>query len=192
MRLEFRNPQYNRHGAVDVEVNHPDLGWTHYTIPENGDAIIDLGALDGANIAPYTAPAVPIDDLRTAALGDLRDKNAAAIREFGDGESPEMMATWETKAVAADAVIAGTATDWQVTMIAAEAAGRGMTNTEMAQKIITKRAAWAFITGTLAGDYYAATAAVETATGANAITIALASFEGTITRLRTTLAGGAS
>lgn len=29
--MEYRNPRYNRWGTIDVEINHPALGWIPFT-----------------------------------------------------------------------------------------------------------------------------------------------------------------
>lgn len=34
--LNIRNPRYNAHGTVDVEYDHPDLGWIPFTADPDG------------------------------------------------------------------------------------------------------------------------------------------------------------
>lgn len=33
--VEYRNPQYNASGTIDVEINHPDFGWIWFTADPN-------------------------------------------------------------------------------------------------------------------------------------------------------------
>lgn len=62
--MEWRNPQYNAAGAIECEINHPQLGWIPFTASA-GDtgARFDVAAMlaeivaDG-NIAAYDGPSV--------------------------------------------------------------------------------------------------------------------------------------
>ena len=31
MMIDYRNPAYNQHGTIDVEINHPDYGGIYFT-----------------------------------------------------------------------------------------------------------------------------------------------------------------
>lgn len=63
--MEFRNPQWNRHGTIDVELNHPELGWIPFTASDKDPATAEVyaEALKGP-IEPL-APEV-IEQLRTS------------------------------------------------------------------------------------------------------------------------------
>ena len=44
--MEYKNPKYNANGTIDVEINHPQLGWIAYTansndVEENGRVIFN-------------------------------------------------------------------------------------------------------------------------------------------------------
>ncbi|MBO3760347.1 hypothetical protein [Ciceribacter sp. L1K22] len=54
----FRNAQYNKHGTIDVEVQHPTLGWIPSTaVPDDASPI--CVALYNAALAAGPAPYVP-------------------------------------------------------------------------------------------------------------------------------------
>ncbi len=59
--IEYKNPRYNQHGTIDVDINHPVYGWIPFTASSNdvephGRQIFD-DLKDEA--APYTPPEVP-------------------------------------------------------------------------------------------------------------------------------------
>jgi hypothetical protein len=67
--IEFRNPTYNGIGTIDVEINHPQLGWIPFTaspddVTEYGPAIY-AQAIQG-DVAPYVPPEPVIPDRVTA------------------------------------------------------------------------------------------------------------------------------
>lgn len=33
--IEYRSPEYNANGTIDVEINHPDFGWIPFTADQN-------------------------------------------------------------------------------------------------------------------------------------------------------------
>ena len=56
--MEFRNPEYNEHGTIDCEINHPDYGWIPHTIPADENPQLQAAAIE-AGPAPYTPPPAP-------------------------------------------------------------------------------------------------------------------------------------
>jgi hypothetical protein len=64
MMTEFRNPTYNQFGSIDLEINHPQLGWMPYTAssddPEEYGRALFAEASAG-EVAPYVPlpPAIP-------------------------------------------------------------------------------------------------------------------------------------
>lgn len=63
--MEYRNPRFNRHGLIDVDIEHPIHGWIPFSIdPNDTGAQFDVAALDAeirasGRIAPYIAPPPP-------------------------------------------------------------------------------------------------------------------------------------
>lgn len=59
---EYRNAAYLRNGMINVEINHPEMGWVPFTCtPDDTASLIDtvqLNALMLANgdVAPYVPP----------------------------------------------------------------------------------------------------------------------------------------
>src|SRR6478609_11877132 len=49
---EYRNPVYNMHGTIDVEINHPKMGWVPCTV-DNIDYTLMWARLMKDNVAPY-------------------------------------------------------------------------------------------------------------------------------------------
>jgi hypothetical protein len=56
--MQFRNPEYNEHGTIDCEINHPDYGWIPHTIPADENPQLQAAAIE-AGPAPYTPPPAP-------------------------------------------------------------------------------------------------------------------------------------
>lgn len=60
--VDFRNAQYNAHGTIDVELNHPVYGWIPFTAtPKDSEELgrlVYAEALKGP-VAPYTPPPPP-------------------------------------------------------------------------------------------------------------------------------------
>jgi hypothetical protein len=56
--IDYRNPRYNAHGTIDVELNHPAFGWIPFTAdpddvePHGRQIFADLKA----EAAPYEPP----------------------------------------------------------------------------------------------------------------------------------------
>lgn len=59
---EYRNAAYLRNGMINVEINHPEIGWVPFTCsPDDTDSLVDtvqLNALILANgdVAAYVPP----------------------------------------------------------------------------------------------------------------------------------------
>jgi len=67
--IEFRNPAFNAAGTIDVEINHPQLGWIPFTaspddVTEYGPAIY-AEAIQG-DVAEYVPPEPVVPDRVTA------------------------------------------------------------------------------------------------------------------------------
>ena len=63
MAKAFRNPSYNHLGSIDVEIEHPALGWVPFTaspddISEEGRELYQAVVAAG-DIAPYVPPELP-------------------------------------------------------------------------------------------------------------------------------------
>lgn len=57
--MQFRNAQYNSHGTIDCEANHPRLGWIPMTLSENDTATSGM-YFDAAKVADkYIEPQEP-------------------------------------------------------------------------------------------------------------------------------------
>ncbi len=49
---EYRNPVWNRHGTIDLEINHPKMGWVPCTV-DNIDYTLMWARLMNDTVAPY-------------------------------------------------------------------------------------------------------------------------------------------
>jgi|SRR6478735_726571 len=59
---EYRNPVWNRHGTIDVEINHPKMGWVPCTV-DNIDYTLMWARLMKDDVAPYVPDLVQLDIL---------------------------------------------------------------------------------------------------------------------------------
>lgn len=63
--MEARNPQFNAHGTIDLEIEHPQYGWIPFTAspddPEDYGRQIYAEAIAGqfGEITPYVPPPAP-------------------------------------------------------------------------------------------------------------------------------------
>lgn len=70
--MQTRNLQYNAHGTVDMEINHPTLGWIPFTASPNDteqlgkDLYAEAIAGTLGAIAAYVAPILSSADQRAA------------------------------------------------------------------------------------------------------------------------------
>lgn len=66
MELEYRNPKWvdKEHTSLNVEINHPELGWIAYTTSENDEGIgSQIWAIrDTIEIEEYQEPIVSLED----------------------------------------------------------------------------------------------------------------------------------
>ena len=69
---KFRNPKYTADGRIDVEIDHPDLGWVPFTIDPSEQPVMQQQALS-AGPAPHV-PYVPT----------LVEKRAESALPFSD------------------------------------------------------------------------------------------------------------
>ena len=69
MMTEYRNPTYNQFGGIDLEVNHPQLGWIPFTAsaddPEEYGRNL-FAAASAGDVAPYVPAPAPVPDRVTA------------------------------------------------------------------------------------------------------------------------------
>ena len=65
---EYRHPVWNRHGMIDIEINHPRLGWVPCTVNEAEYSLI-WARLMKDDVAPY------VPDLGQLALIARLDRN---------------------------------------------------------------------------------------------------------------------
>lgn len=57
--MQFRNAQYNAHGTIDCEANHPKLGWIPMTLSSNDAATADIYHEAAKVATEYVAPPDP-------------------------------------------------------------------------------------------------------------------------------------
>lgn len=91
MVYEYRNPKFNQHGSIDVEINHPSFGWIPFTADpedceESGRALYGAILAEGKEkITPYSGPSVDEIDLEmwreTAIASEFQAK--AALMQAG-------------------------------------------------------------------------------------------------------------
>jgi hypothetical protein len=62
--MEYRNPEFNEHGTIDCEIEHPDLGWIPFTADPNDVEPLGAEVFNAAkdSAAPYE-PAHETDPL---------------------------------------------------------------------------------------------------------------------------------
>lgn len=60
--IEYRNAKYNKHGSIDVEINHPEYGWIPFTASLDDTETLGTelynSVIAGGVIDPYTPPLV--------------------------------------------------------------------------------------------------------------------------------------
>lgn len=93
--MEIRNQQFNAHGTIDLEINHPHYGWVPFTaspddVEEHGrDLYARAVAGEFGEIAPYVAP-VPTPEQTIAkyeAALDQHLNSVAQAHRFNDRHS---------------------------------------------------------------------------------------------------------
>ena len=94
---------------------------------------------------------VALQDARASAIALVHQWIASAALPLTGGVPIEEMLSWTAKEAAAEAVVAGTATDGQALMIATEAALTGEAVADLCQIILAKAAAYSAAAGVIAG-----------------------------------------
>lgn len=74
--MNFRNAVFNRHGTVDMEIEHPIFGWIPFTASpddpeEHGRELYEAVK---ATAAPYVAPPLPTPEEARAAMPALTSR----------------------------------------------------------------------------------------------------------------------
>ncbi|MFI0396040.1 hypothetical protein [Paracoccus jiaweipingae] len=143
-------------------VDIPDDAWAGHT---GGTQVyhVDLSGAAPA-VAPYIPPPPSREDQRRSALAKIDAEHARYLRALTGGATIEERDTWKPKEEASRAFEAGTATPGQAAMLAAEADGGGITEAELAAKIIAKADAFLALIGVAAGLRAKARAAIMAAT----------------------------
>lgn len=78
--MKTRNAQYNQHGTVDCEIEHPVYGWIPFTATAADDVgvkVLAAIAADALTIAPVTPK--PLSEVRAAKRAELKAARDAAI-----------------------------------------------------------------------------------------------------------------
>jgi len=76
----YRAVGMNRHGGVDLEIEHPSFGWIPFTVGDDdaGQAVSARLSEDGVTPSPHTPPPPTSSDVNAE-----RDRRIAAGFEFG-------------------------------------------------------------------------------------------------------------
>lgn len=82
--MEYRNPQYNASGTIDMEINHPQFGWIPFTASPDDveEHSRDLFAAAQATAAAYTPDLEQVKAQVSAQIDALRDQKIAAGMPF--------------------------------------------------------------------------------------------------------------
>ena len=147
---------------------------------------------DGQAFTPPAAPVVPFEDAKTEGLAEVNATHASYLRALLESISQEERDTWPVKTIAATAYLAGTATDAQTALIETEAAGGGISPDDLAEKIISKDAAYHGHIGQGAALRASGRAAVKAAATHEELQAALTAFYAEALSAFQALAGGQS
>lgn len=86
--MKTRNPIYNALGGVDLEIEHAEFGWMHFTAspddPEQVGRDLHAQELASGGVAAYVAPPpppAPTDSPVVAAIKELADGLPAEKRD---------------------------------------------------------------------------------------------------------------
>ena len=162
-------------------------GWV-----EAADAARIGDLYDGQSFKPPAAPVVPFEEAKAEALVAVNAAHASYLRVLLESATQEERDTWPVKISAATAYLADKATDAQIALIETEAAGGGGTPEELAEKIISKDAAFLGHIGS-AGDLRAAgRTAVKAATTHDELQAAMEAFNADVQAAFDALAGAQS
>lgn len=102
----------------------------------------------GNEIAPFT---VSLEEAQASAKRKIIEHHAQILQRLTGSATVEERDTWMPKAMAAEAILSGSATDFQTAMISTEAELAGETTNELAQKIAAKYAAYQSLIGMASG-----------------------------------------
>lgn len=160
--MDIKNPTYNPDGkTVNCKINHLTLGWIPFTASADDETPFARevwAALSGREIAQPAAIAREVQ--RDAALRQIDAAHAAYLRDLTGGATVEERDTWKAKEEVARAYVAGAATSGQAAMLAAEAAGAGLSEADLAAKVIAKADSFLALIGIAAGLRAKACAAI--------------------------------
>jgi len=165
----YRNPLLTLDGSIRCEFNHPELGWIPFTASEHDPDEFgrDLHATitrEVADLPNEVVEPVAREDQRQAALARIDDEHASYLVALTGGATEAERDTWKVKEEAARAFEAGTVTPGQTAMLGAEAQGAGITEAELAAKIIVKADQFLELVGVAAGIRAKGRAAIIAAT----------------------------
>lgn len=162
----FRDCQFTDGGQIDCDIEHAEYGWIPTTLDRvEGAAFFDLVVATG-NVAQYAPPAPPShDDQRAEALNHVDKVHAGFLRDLTGNATVEERDTWSIKESAARAIVGGSATEGQQSMLAYEAQGIGIEPLALAEIIIGKAEDFQALIGLAAGVKAKAKAAITQATG---------------------------
>ncbi|WP_420959371.1 hypothetical protein [Brucella sp. IR073] len=89
MEIEYRNARFVGDGVIDVEVNHPALGWVPFTALvsdiEPFGAELYYFLLGRSDVAPYVPPPPPTPDELRAAMPPLQKWRVDTIIDLEPG-----------------------------------------------------------------------------------------------------------
>ena len=126
----------------------------------------DLRQWDGSAWVPYVPPPPPLPDIQARAKAEvIAFADTIASRPDVAGAYPQSEKEgWATKLAAAEAHLAGSASQMQTDMLTTEANIVGITVDQLAQAIVAKAAWFSKVNATIAGMRQKAFAAIDAAT----------------------------
>ncbi len=145
---------------------------------------------DGETFTPPPAPVISLEDAKANALAEVNATHASYLRALLESASQEERDTWPVKVKVATAYLAGTATDAQTVLIETEATGGNIAPDELAEKIISKDAAYHGHIGQGAALRASGRAAVKAAATHDELQAALTAFYAEALAAFQALAGG--
>ena len=121
--------------------------------------ITDEDALEALNNPPEPS----VEQVKRSALRQIDGLHAEILKNATGKKSLEERDTWQPKAIAAQALVDGTANDAQTAMLETEAAARSVTPVELAQTVLAKSAAYHGLIGSAAALRSSAKQQIEAA-----------------------------
>lgn len=98
--MEFRNPTYNARGTIDVEINHPTLGWVPFTADPNDTEELGRAIFEEASagpVAPYQPKPEPVPEV----ISRRQFYEALALPKYGIITQAEALAAMKSGALPA-------------------------------------------------------------------------------------------